>query len=61
MGLVEWSTSSRILDGEAAQVIYTQTLHVPCTDQITAFCLLTEAEGKTVMERATVQVWGCEA
>ena len=60
MGIVGWSTSSRTLEGEAAPVIYTQTLHVPCTDQITAFCLLTEAGGKTHLERATVQVWGCD-
>ena len=58
-GLIDWAVSSRVLDGEVAQVIYTQVLHVPCTDQVTAFCLLTSTE-RTYRDLRTVQIVGCE-
>ena len=59
MGLAGWSVSSRVLDGEQAPVIYTQRLTAPCDPDLTAFCLLTTADGQTFRARQAVLVIGC--
>ena len=45
-GLIEWSVSFRDLAGEDAQVIWPTNVHVPCTEQVMAYCRLITTKGE---------------